>query len=125
MGYDLQSKHDYFSATNGNWDYLTETALAFGWQPAGTVYPIHNEDGGKSYEAGETWSGGYFTNDFQRVTDNDARELAAALRRAIAAAEGTEARHLSARAENAMKNLNVSFVRKFAEFCEGGGFRIG
>lgn len=29
------------------------------------------------------WSGGYFSNDFQSVTDADARELGAALERAI------------------------------------------
>jgi hypothetical protein len=70
------------------------------------------------------------------VTQEDARELAAALRRAIAAAEGikkdkvakvelSDWHNLSARAENAAKNLDVSFVGKFAEYCEEGEFLIG
>jgi hypothetical protein len=44
-----------------------------GWQPAGTLPP---EDGGE-------WDGGYFSNDGQRVADEDARSLADTLERAL------------------------------------------
>lgn len=139
MGYDLHNRQgDYFRANISGWDHLTEAALAFEWKPAGTLPPQFDEGGRVTcYDTFEArWEGGYFSNDHQRVTEEDARELAAALRRAIAAAEGIEAdkfakvefsewHNLSARAENAAKNLNVSFVRKFAEYCEKGGFLIG
>ena len=136
MGYDLRNEQgDYYGANIGAWGHLTEAALAFDWKPAGTLHLIDDEGGGKRYETFEA-RGGYFSNDYQRVTDEDARELAAALRRAIAAAEGIKAaktakaefsdwHNLSARAENAARTLNVRLVRTFAEYCEKGGFQIG
>ena len=139
MGYDFRNgQGHYFRANLGGWDHLMEAALAFEWKPAGTSPPEFDEGGpvpcDDTCEA--RWEGGYFGNDYQRVTEEDARELAAALRRAIAAAEGIKADkaakvefsewlNLSARAENAAKNLNVSFARKFAEYCDQGGFLIG
>ena len=138
MGYDLRNKQgDYFGANIDAWDHLAEAALAFDWKPAGTLHPTDNELSGEPLERFEArWIGGYLSNDYQRVTDEDARELAAALRRAIAAAEKIKAdeaakvefigwHRLSARAKYAAKNLNVRFVREFAEYCEKGGFRIG
>ena len=116
MGYDLRNKQgDYFGANIGAWDHLTEAALAFDWKPAGTLHPIDDEFGGEPFLTFEArWDGGYFSNDYQRVTDEDASELAAALRRAIAAAEGIKAdeaaevefsewHNLSTRAENAAR----------------------
>lgn len=120
MGYDFWSKQlGPFCANVSGWDHLTEAALAFGWKPAGTH---------ATRTDGKPLNGTYFSNDDQIVTEEDARELAGALRRAIAAAEdgdSIEVANLSARAENAMKSLDVSYVREFAEFCEQGAFRIG
>ena len=88
MGYDLQSKHDYFSATNGNWDYLTRPP----WRSVGSR-PVRSTRSTTRTAANPmkpVRPGVAVTSPttIQRVTDNDARELAAALRRAIAAAEG-------------------------------------
>lgn len=131
MGYDLRNEQGNYFGVNGNaWDHCFEAAIAFDWKPAGTLPP---ED---EFEFECRWSGRYFGNDYQRVTDEDARKFAAALRKAIAAAIGVKKdeavtvefrdwNYLSARARNAAKNLNVRFVSAFAEYCEKGGFRIG
>jgi hypothetical protein len=139
MGYDLYNKRgDYFGANIAAWDHLTEAALAFDWKPAGTLPPQFDEGGPVTcYDTFEArWEGGYFSNEFQRVSDEDARNLAVALRQAIAAAEGikgdetarvkfSEWNNLPARAENAARSLNVRFVRRFVKYCEKGAFQIG
>src|ERR1035437_4428929 len=75
MGIDLVG-HGGASLNAVAWGYCLDIAVAFGWQPAGTVAPPDNH--------GE-WCGTYCTNDLQEVTDDDARALGAALRQAVTA----------------------------------------
>jgi hypothetical protein len=74
MGYDLWNPHGSWSCNNGYWHYVLNVASAFGWEPKGTAPPADFD--------GE-WEGRYYGNDFQFVTDEDARKLAQALYRAI------------------------------------------
>ena|ERR1700688_3652208 len=75
MGIDLIGRGGA-SLNRVAWGYCLDIAVAFGWQPAGIVAPPDC--------AGE-WSGTYITSDLQAVTDDDARTLGAALRRAVTA----------------------------------------
>jgi hypothetical protein len=62
---------------------MTEECLslaeAFGWERARTVAPATCHQGDCHYR----WDGNYRTNDYQQVTDDDARAFAAGLKRAI------------------------------------------
>jgi hypothetical protein len=79
------------------WGYCFEVAKAFGWKPEGTAPPYpYTDEALKDEEASVAvnpdgnlaqWGGGYFTNDFQRLTGTDAKALAAALDRAAVAVE--------------------------------------
>ena len=73
MGMDLLGSHGDERFSLSGWSMCLERAIAFGWNPKGTVAPK---------ELGE-WNGGYHSNDFQLVTDHDARALGEALLRAI------------------------------------------
>src|SRR6266700_1978839 len=55
------------------WGQLLRLAQSYGWVPAGTVLDEPDVD----------WNGGYKTNDWQRVTADDARNLADALSLAL------------------------------------------
>jgi len=55
------------------WGQLLRLGQMYGWVPAGTILD----------EATDEWNGGYQTNDWQRVTADDARNLADALSRAL------------------------------------------
>ena len=75
MGIDLLGGHGEERFSFGGWRMCLERAIEFGWNPEGTVAPK---------ELVCEWNGGYHSNDFQRVTDCDARALGKALLRAIA-----------------------------------------
>lgn len=60
-------------ASKFEWGQLRRLAQSYGWVPAGTVLDEPDVD----------WNGGYQTNDWQRVTADDARNLADALSRAL------------------------------------------
>ncbi len=76
MGMDLISDHGVESFNCSGWRYCLETAERFGWKPEGTL-------AGRQC-IGE-WDGGYYGNDYQKVTDRDACALGGALLRAVAA----------------------------------------
>jgi hypothetical protein len=132
MGFDLSGEGGYFRAGIMSWSPLLEAAEAFGWQPAGTLPPREPED-----FPPDKWSGGYHSNDYQAVTDADARNLAKALRRAIGCAislkhpgatTGYQPANELERQERALaaaKALNIEHATSFAIFCEAGGFIIG
>lgn len=71
MGMDLHGAGGYFRFDVIAWAKVLELARQYGWEPAGTELPE------------EDWNGGYDTNAFQRVTDEDAANIAAALERAL------------------------------------------
>jgi hypothetical protein len=86
MGVDLYGKqgHMYFNWTG--WRKILALANQYGWQPMGTQAPgplLSVE--GEELEPGwndDDWKGDYFSNDRQRVTAEDAVNIAAALERA-------------------------------------------
>jgi hypothetical protein len=92
MGFDLRGAGGVLHLNWSGWFYCLRVARAFGWEPAGTEEPkltMYDPDGRlvAVTSNGQKWDGGYFTNDYQAVTDADAKALAAALDRAITAVE--------------------------------------
>jgi hypothetical protein len=87
MGWDLEGRGGYCRVQWGDWTPCLETAQLFGWKPAGTLLPYGppeaRGDPGPDWE----WSGTYLSNDWQEVTNADAKAFAAALDRAVAARE--------------------------------------
>ena len=86
MGVDLSGGP---SLNWAGWRFCLDVALRNGWQPEGTRAPdlvFYGPDGSVREERvpDDEWNGGYCSNDGQWVTDSDARNLAAALDRAIA-----------------------------------------
>jgi hypothetical protein len=79
MGYDILGKAGkYWNCHQSDWINYLEVATAFGWAPEGTFY--EGDKGG----VGEQLFASYLGNDRQRVTDNDARAMGAALNLALA-----------------------------------------
>lgn len=73
MAVVLKSKRGKtFVTSAAHWSVFVNVAQCHGWQPAGTLAP-------PLWPRGEIWSGQYGTQDGQRVSDGDARALAAAL----------------------------------------------
>jgi hypothetical protein len=98
------------------WRYCLETAKTFGWVPQGTELR-HCPYGREITEAEkQEWSGTYFSNDWQWVTDEDAREMAKALRRAIARMENDEDFEVLADRDVLVRLMNHASM---------GGFSIG
>lgn len=73
MGLILEGAGGDIWASVFEWGQLLRLAQTYGWVPAGTVLDEPNVD----------WNGGYQTNDWQRVTTDDASNLADALSRAL------------------------------------------
>ena len=75
------------------WHALYGLGVAFGWKPAGTLYPKEPVSHLNSYPPDDDPGprGGYFTNDMNWVTDADAAAWAAALYRALDAMAGKSA----------------------------------
>jgi hypothetical protein len=90
-----------------------EIAIAFGWQPAGTVAPPNYD---------REWNGTYFTNDLQEVTDSDARALGAALHQAVTSLRTREA--LTEEQTKAVDGINIDIVCSLADYAASGGFAI-
>lgn len=117
MGFDLMRGRDELDM-GLSWPLACAIAREFGWQPQGTVPGAYPD---------ENWSGIYDTNDGQRVTEDDACNLAEALYRAI---ECFEKRLTPANAENLLAPLPIGvpihpqYLRWLAEFCMRGSFII-
>src|SRR5262249_26981115 len=94
MGVDLRGEGGELHLGWPAWSYCLSVAHAFGWEPEGTKPPMFDPpypNAELQAEAAARWDGGYFTNDYQHVTDSDAKALAAALDRAVAAVEASSA----------------------------------
>jgi hypothetical protein len=94
MGMNLSGKGGYFRFSNNAWHAALQLAREHGWEPAGTEVPevtAHAPDGTTVDEEATRmerqtygdWDGDYFYNDGQIVTDEDARNIADALERAL------------------------------------------
>jgi hypothetical protein len=144
MGYDFVGLgglgHRETNFNNGFWGTQLDIAEIFDWQPAGTIAPP---------DRSSAWSGQYCGNDFQEVTDADARALGEALHRALAALRTVQVETIDAfddapecslrTALAALKSgqaltkdqakvlcrIGAAGVREFADFaCSSGGFVI-
>lgn len=118
MSFNLHSINDIprrFNCPAGVYDDLLNIAQNYGWQPMGTRYntdfyvvlypeiPLTEHQKIASY-----WQGGYFTNDKQIVTAEDASNLATALEKSL----------------NDLSDAAKSWVTEFTEFCKAGSFDI-
>ena len=113
MGVDLMG-HGGASFTWDAWRSCFNIALAFGWEPGKTLAP-------ENYE-GE-WKGGYFSNDYQEVTPEDAHALADALFMAV---EHMKKRlPLTGEQEEALEGADFRSINELAEYALGGRFWIG
>jgi hypothetical protein len=113
MGVDLIGRGGDVSFNWSYWRACLGIAIAFGWQPAGTIaHPDHDGD----------WDGGYFTNDFQEVSDSDARALGVALHRAVASVRTGQA--LTEEQAKALDGMHIGQVCEFADYAVSGGFAI-
>lgn len=83
MGMDLARGNQVYSISAAYWGKSLDLAEAFGWRRAGTLHPL------VQWSADQEWDGNYWTNDWQRVTDEDAHQLGVALYKAAAAIEAT------------------------------------
>jgi hypothetical protein len=84
---DLRNGESEFWFSREGWRQLLIMAQRFGgWKPLGTRPPHMVEvapDGTKTEIPYDDWSGGYLTNDYQLVTEEDACALADALERVL------------------------------------------
>jgi len=90
MGYDLfseRSEHEptYFSANIHSYPKLLALAEIYGWEAQGTLPPslCEPDDPEQRSVKNNNWSGSYYGNDYQVVSDSDAQAMADALERAI------------------------------------------
>jgi len=87
---DLTGEGGYFRFSHGTWRAVLELAREHGWEPAGTKPPegtVYAVGGGTVDEEATRaarqhyadWDGGYFWNEYQVVSDEDAANIADAL----------------------------------------------
>jgi hypothetical protein len=116
MGYDLKNlKGGYRCFSESKWLALLDLAERHRWKPQGTLMDVPD------------WGGGYFSNDMQWVTEDDANNLAAALERALEEGEKEFIWVIKGKpGEDDIIDqvLNRRDVAEFAWFCRQGEFRI-
>ena len=100
MGYDIYSECSYFMCSADLFIELYLLAQNYGWKPAGTSPPREDD---------RTWRGGYISNDGQLVEAKDAQAWGAALKKAMEEAPAST-----------WREIPISRVREFADFCTGG-----
>ena len=93
MGMDLSGAGGDMWFSIFAWAKVLDLAEQYGCEPAGTEAPdleVTDKDGNVDHALtqqfsgrDEDWGGNYCTNDFQRVTDHDAANIAHALARAL------------------------------------------
>jgi hypothetical protein len=72
MGMDILGRDWNFRCSATFWEECLSLAEAFGWERAATVAPATCHQGNRH----DSWDGNYRTNDYQQVTDDDARAFA-------------------------------------------------
>ena len=100
MGYDLRARTtnaagEYelksFRWNMTAWPRLLRLAYEHGgWVPEGTEAPILVDEKYEIYVVKEGWDGTYFSNDYQTISETDARNLASALRKVLPDIPGQE-----------------------------------
>jgi|ERR1700730_398963 len=136
MGMDISFRRGEFRCSASFWVKCLTLAKVFGWVPAGTEAPAACHQGGPNRE----WGGNYRTNDYQEVTDEDARAFAAALKLAIEAVmmehpltvEQAQAVKIFEHTETnwdspqciEIKTIRVTRIAELATLAGEGGFMI-
>ena len=125
MGMDLGGKGGYFSCNNATWVAVLRLAYDHGWKPAGTEPPrwIDANTGELCAQLPpdmETWNSmgysmDYYSNSGQGVSDQDARNIADALERALEEDETSD---------EGLAQSSIDCLREFITFCRAGGFLI-
>ena len=82
MGYFLASKNKNFSCKLITFHKVLNFAYLFWWHPSGTKPPTYDHDGYVVIDNSD-WDGDYFGNSFQTVTEEDAKEIAVSLQKAL------------------------------------------
>jgi hypothetical protein len=80
MSMDLIGAGGDFRIGNRGWAYLLRLGNMYGWEPMGVLFP---DAEGRYEDEGDEASMQYFTNDYQFVRAEDARNLADALEKAL------------------------------------------
>jgi hypothetical protein len=152
MGMDLRSKGEEFHHDIITWRMVLTLAIDHGWEPAGTEPPkltifhedriVDEEKTGAYRQAYEDWdTTNYYTNDFQRVTDEDAANIADALERALTHVPDEKTIAMEAATTpsggipfGVLEHLTPldwcsgadgkGHIRKFIDFCRTGAFYI-
>jgi hypothetical protein len=148
MGMDLHGPGGRFHFSIFGWAKAMQLGVLYGWEPMGTQASCRSREsdsqGGEFEEDSEdAWGGCYDTNDFQTVVEEDARNWADALERAMddipreRAWEGP-AGGIMKKPDGSMERLpepNVfqwfsgaegrDHLQKFIAFCRTGAFSIG
>ena len=118
MGIDVGGEH----FTHTGWRWVLNLAIEYGWQPAGTEPPDYGWllAGTASPDGNDrSWDGGYCSNDFQKVTESDARALGEALLRAVAVLDAQEREKPTKWPDDWLRR-----VSRFADFALKGEFVI-
>ncbi len=123
MGVDLYGRGRSLSMNWAGWESCFRIASAFGWSPAGTAAPDDFDEVRRAANPTVKWDGGYFSNDYQRVTDCDAQAFARALFRALRAVRSGEM--LTVEQHFALKSAEPGFIEELAWFARTGEFEIG
>jgi hypothetical protein len=98
MGYDLVSYNGEELNMGRAWPGMLDLARTYGWEPRGTTQSKEIIAGMPNPAAGQPWSGGYLSNDYQTVSDADAFALRDALQRAKTALEPAQRKSARIRA---------------------------
>jgi hypothetical protein len=123
-----------------SWCCLLDLAERHGWKPQGTVLKTSIEyvkyggdpdnpeiaQGLWSYaeDKVKNWCGGYTSNEFQWVTEDDARNMTDALERALEERDEEFTWVINGKSGEDYVVLSKSEVEEFASFCRQGEFRI-
>ena len=111
MGYDLLGfNKDEFRWTGSDWFRVLDLAQLFGWSPQGTI----NDEI-------KNWKGGYFSNDYQLVTKDDAKCLAGALKKAL---NNPEKVSIPDNLDSLLRGSSEDYLREFIDFCMNDAFVI-
>lgn len=120
---------DYTRFSAAYWCEVLKLAYEYGWKPLGTEMDEWiNPETGELFGQIDDWSGTYFSNDLQWVTEEDSAGIANALERALKDIPDCDT--YDAADEESMGCLEFfsgaekQQIEAFIAFCRAGGFRI-
>jgi len=126
MSFGLYRGNDEFYCNGVVWGYLLRLAHQYGWEPQGTEGP----DWGDEWAPFGDWDGGYVTNDHQIVKAEDAQNMAAALKKALAAGQESldnvvvDGEPHTRDCALILFSESQASLKRFIKLCEGGYFVI-